>query len=70
MSNIFLVQNQSKMKFILNLKELNQFIRSNHFKLGDLGTALRIVSVIVEVKDALKMHKLRVNYHVKKLYIP
>lgn len=52
------------MRFILNLKALNKFINTQHFKLEDLRTLLKIIdkdyfSATIDLKDAyflLKIH--------------
>lgn len=79
LSNIFLIpKSNGKMRFILNLKKLNQFISTQHFKLEDLRTALKLVTKdcmmgTVDLKDAyflLPIHKesrkyLRFSFHGK-----
>lgn len=45
------------MRFILNLKSLNKFVETHHFKLEDLRTALKLISrdvylAKIDVKDA------------------
>lgn len=65
LSSIFLVPKPNgKMRFILNLKQLNKFIDTQHFKLEDLRTALKLVSkdcfmAKLDLKDAyflIKIH--------------
>lgn len=57
-SRVFLVPKPNgKMRFILNLKELNKFIPTQHFKLEDLRTALKLISpdclmATLDLKDA------------------
>lgn len=57
-SRVFLVPKPNgKMRFILNLKNLNIFINSEHFKLEDIRTALKLVSrdcyiATLDLKDA------------------
>lgn len=64
-SGIFLVPKPNgKYRFILNLKKLNKFIDTNHFKLEDLRTALKLITKdcfmgTVDIKDAyflIKIH--------------
>lgn len=57
-SSIFLVPKPNgKQRFILNLKQLNKFIPTKHFKLEDLRTALKLLSnncfmSTIDLKDA------------------
>lgn len=45
LSRYFLVPKQDgSFRFVLNLKSLNEFIETDHFKLEDLRTAIRLVS--------------------------
>lgn len=45
LSSYFLIRKSSgKMRFILNLKLLNKFIDTEHFKMEDIRTVTRIVS--------------------------
>lgn len=64
-SRTFLVPKPNgKMRFILNLKELNKFIDTKHFKIEDLRTALKLISqnyfmAKLDLKDAyffIKIH--------------
>lgn len=66
LSTFFLVQKPNgKNRFILNLKNLNKFIETAHFKLEDLRTAIKLVSqnsfmCTVDLKDAyflIKIHE-------------
>lgn len=44
-SKIFLTpKSDGSMRFILNLKRLNKFVQSNHFKMEDVRTAVRLMS--------------------------
>lgn len=53
------------MRFILNLKNLNKFVKTDHFKLEDLRTAIKMVThncqmATIDLKDAyflIKIHK-------------
>lgn len=64
LSNIFLIPKPNgKMRFILNLKSLNKFINTNHFKLEDLRTLIKIISknsylCTVDLKDAYFLIKI------------
>lgn len=57
-SKTFLVPKPNgKMRFILNLKSLNKFIDTKHFKIEDLRTALKLISkdyfmAKLDLKDA------------------
>lgn len=57
-SSVFLIPKPNgKMRFILNLKKLNKFITTSHFKLEDLRTALKLVTngcymATLDLKDA------------------
>lgn len=64
-SSIFLrPKPNGKMRFILNLKKLNKFIKTSHFKLEDLRTALKLICkdcfmATLDLKDAyflIKIH--------------
>lgn len=58
LSSFFLTpKSKGKMRFILNLKNLNRFISPDHFKLEDLRTALKLTSkdcymATLDLKDA------------------
>lgn len=58
LSEIFLVPKQNgEKRFILNLKSLNNFVVTNHFKMEDLRTALKLMSpdcfmTTIDIKDA------------------
>lgn len=65
LSGIFLrPKPNGKKRLILNLKKLNKFIRTSHFKLEDMRTALKLVThqcnmATMDLKDAyflIKMH--------------
>lgn len=65
LSSFFLTpKSNGKMRFILNLKNLNRFISPDHFKLEDLRTALKLTSkdcylATLDLKDAyflIKIH--------------
>lgn len=64
-SSIFLTPKPNgKSRFILNLKKLNRFINTDHFKLEDLRTAIKLVTqdcwmATLDLKDAY----LLVNIH-------
>lgn len=57
-SRVFLVPKPNgKMRFILNLKNLNKFIKTKHFKLEDLRTVVKLVTKnsymsTIDLKDA------------------
>lgn len=57
-SSIFLIPKPNGQKrFILNLKQLNKFINTQHFKLEDLRTAIKLISsdcfmATIDLKDA------------------
>jgi hypothetical protein len=61
MSSLFLVpKSDSLFKFILNLKRLNQFVKTQHFKMEDFRTTKRILSRncymgSVDLKDAFHL---------------
>lgn len=64
-SRVFLVPKPNgKMRFILNLKHLNKFITTQHFKLEDIRTALKLImkdcyTATLDLKDAyflIKIH--------------
>lgn len=63
-STIFLrPKPNGKMRFILNLKNLNRFISTDHFKLEDLRTAIKLVSrdcrmATLDLKDAYHLIKI------------
>lgn len=63
-SSIFLVPKPNgKHRFILNLKQLNKFIGTEHFKLEDLRTAVKLVSEgsymgTLDLKDAYFLIKI------------
>lgn len=65
-SSVFLTPKPNgKMRFILNLKMLNRFINTHHFKLEDLRTAIKLVTkdcfmTTLDLKDAyfsIKIHE-------------
>lgn len=64
LSSIFLIpKSNGKMRFILNLKSLNKFIDTQHFKLEDLRTALKLISndcymAKLDLQDAYFMIKI------------
>lgn len=64
LSSIFLVPKPNgKMRLILNLKQLNKFIDTRHFKLEDFRTALKIISkdnfmAKIDLKDAYFLIKI------------
>ncbi|KAH9640446.1 hypothetical protein HF086_018112 [Spodoptera exigua] len=68
LSNIFLIPKPNeKMRFILNLKSLNQFINTSHFKLEDLRTVLKLISrnsylCTIDLKDAYYLIKIDKDY--------
>lgn len=68
LSSIFLIPKPNgKHRFILNLKNLNQYIETQHFKLEDLRTAIKLVSEnnfmgTVDLKDAYFLIKIHDNY--------
>lgn len=68
LSSIFLVPKPNgKMRFILNLKNLNKFVETSHFKLEDLRTALKLISkdvclAKIDVKDAYFFISIHPNY--------
>lgn len=70
LSPIFLIPKPGgKFRFILNLKSLNKFIDTSHFKLEDLRTALKLVSrecfmSTIDLKDAYFL--IRVDERSKK----
>lgn len=57
-SNIFLVpKSDGSMRFILNLKQFNSFVDTEHFKLEDKNTAMRLMRpdcfmAKIDLKDA------------------
>lgn len=57
-SRVFMIPKPNgKMRFILNLKGLNKFISTKHFKLEDIRTALKLISkecyiATLDLKDA------------------
>lgn len=64
-SSVFLrPKPNGKMRFILNLKQLNKFIDTSHFKIEDLRTTLKLMSrncymATIDIKDAyhfIKIH--------------
>lgn len=69
-SKIFLIPKPNgKSRFILNLKELNKFIETFHFKLEDLRTALNLISqncfmATLDLKDAYFL--IKIGNHSKK----
>lgn len=66
-SRVFLVPKPNgKMRFILNLKNLNKFINVKHFKLEDLRTVLKLVTknsfmATIDLKDAYFLIKIHPN---------
>ena len=67
LSNIFLVPKPNgKTRLILNLKQLNVFINTNHFKLEDLRTTIKLISKdcfmsTIDLKDAYFLIKIHDN---------
>lgn len=65
LSNVFLrPKPNGKMRFILNLKPLNKFIETDHFKIEDFRTAVKLVSrdcfmANLDLKDAY--HLININ---------
>lgn len=63
-SSIFLTpKSNGKFRFILNLKNLNRFIDTDHFKLEDLRTAIKLVTqdcwmTTLDLKDAYLLVKI------------
>lgn len=57
-SNVFLIpKNDGSFRFILNLKELNKFVETHHFKMEDIRTASKLISTSdfmanIDLKDA------------------
>lgn len=71
LSSFFLTPKPNgKMRFILNLKQLNKFITTDHFKLEDLRTALKLISQnyfmsTLDLKDAyflIRIHDVSKKY--------
>lgn len=66
-SSIFLTPKPNgKYRFILNLKNLNRFIMTDHFKLEDLRTAIKLVTqgcwmTTLDLKDAYLLVKIHEN---------
>lgn len=58
LSSIFVIKKSNdKNRFILNLKSLNRFIPTSHFKLEDYRTAIKLISrhdymCSIDLKDA------------------
>lgn len=67
-SSYFLVDKQNgKKRFILNLKKLNKFIQTPHFKLEDMRTVMKLVSqdafmYKLDMKDAYFLVPVHPNY--------
>lgn len=67
LSNVFLVPKPNgKYRFILNLKNLNQFINTDHFKMEDLRTVLKLITkdcfmTKIDLKDAYYLIKVHEN---------
>jgi hypothetical protein len=63
-SRVFLIpKKDGTMRFILNLKELNKFIKTKHFKMEDIRTVLKLVSkkcymATIDLKDAYMLIKI------------
>lgn len=63
-SSVFLIPKPNgKKRFILNLKALNKFITTDHFKLEDLRTAIKLISpgcfmATLDLKDAYFLVKI------------
>lgn len=68
LSSIFLVPKPNGDKrFILNLKKLNKFIRSSHFKMEDLRTAIKLISpgfylATIDLQDAYFLVPIHPDY--------
>lgn len=68
LSGIFLVPKKNgKMRFILNLKNLNQFTDTSHFKMEDFRTVLKLMSegcfmASFDLQDAYLMIPIHKNY--------
>lgn len=66
-SRIFLIPKaDGRKRFILNLKELNKFINTQHFKLEDLRTSIKLISknsymCTVDLKDAYFLIRVHEN---------
>lgn len=71
LSSIFTVpKSNGKHRFILNLKNLNKFIRPEHFKMEDFRTALKLLSpnyfmATIDLKDAYFL--VSINKHHRKM---
>lgn len=70
LSSIFIrPKPNGKMRLILNLKSLNKFIDTSHFKLEDFRTAIKLVSkdnymANIDLKDAY--HLIKIHEHSRK----
>lgn len=68
LSSIFLVPKPNgKKRFILNLKSLNKFIVTSHFKMEDLRTTIKLISknsflCTIDLKDAYFLLPINIEY--------
>lgn len=70
-SDIFLIpKSDGSMRFILNLKKLNKFIFTEHFKMEDIRTATKLLSknnfmINIDLKEAyflIPIHNTHTQY--------
>lgn len=67
LSSVFLVPKPNgKFRFVLNLKNLNKFIKTDHFKMEDLRTVLKLITKDcfmskIDLKDAYYFVKIHEN---------